>query len=92
MIVRILHEGQFEVEDDQMETLETMDGALLREVEGGHREAYRARLKEILDLIRQGRRLDHDELRSSDLVVPAADFSLEEARDLLEPHGGEGKK
>lgn len=85
MIVRILHEGQFELTDGEMDRLETLDRELLKGVEAGDRDAYHTTLGEILGIVRQGRRLAHDELRSSELVIPAEDFSLEEARALLEP-------
>lgn len=83
MIVRILHEGQYELAPDSMERLQTLDdrlmGALLKEDGNQYKEV----LGSILALVRKGRLLADDELKESDLVVPAPDYSFDEARDLF---------
>lgn len=85
MIVRILHEGQFELDDESAGELEQHDAAMLAAIEGGDEEQFRASLDAVLATVREhGTQLDDaEDFRPSDLVVPAADSTLDEVRSLL---------
>lgn len=83
MIVRILHEGQFELGKAEEATLRQVDEELEAAVRSGDEGAYRISLGRLLALVRQGRRLDDAELRRSDVVVPSDALSFDEARTLF---------
>ena len=84
MIVRLMGEGQYRLEDDVAATLEEIDESAADAVEAGDQSALTARLAELHSIVQtQGERLDHAELVPSDLIVPPADLSLDEARSLL---------
>ena len=88
MIVRILGEGQLELDDGHLEELNTLDGALERAIESGDEEAFRQVLITLLDAVREhGRRLPDDVLLPSSAVLPAPDSSLAEVRQLLGDEG-----
>jgi hypothetical protein len=88
MIVRILGEGQFEVADAELDRLNELDAAVEAEVEAGNEEAFAARLTELLDGVRAvGAPLADDSLEDSDLILPPADASLEEVREMLSDDG-----
>ena len=81
MIVRILGEGQFEVADAELDRLNELDAAVEAEVDAGNQEAFRARLAELLDGVREvGAPLADDSLEDSDLILPPADATLEEVQ------------
>jgi hypothetical protein len=84
VIVRILHEGQFDL-DDHVEELEELDASMLAALESGDEEQFRASLDGVLAMVREhGKPIDDPEdIRPSDLVVPAADATLDEVRSLL---------
>ena len=84
MIVRLMGEGQYRLDDDVAATLEEIDESAADAVEAGDQSALTARLAELHSIVQtQGARLDHAELVPSDLIVPPADLSLDEARSLL---------
>lgn len=88
MIVRILTEGQLEVADDRVEELNTLDAAVESAVEAGDHDAFAEALTRLLAGVRDaGSPLPDDVLHDSDLILPPADATLEEVRDMLGDEG-----
>jgi hypothetical protein len=88
MIVRILGEGQFEVAESELDRLNELDAAVEAQVEAGDEEAFAARLTDLLDGVRAaGTPLADDSLEDSDLILPPADATLEEVREMLADDG-----
>ena len=88
MIVRVLGEGQLEVDDDLLEHLNTLDDAVEAAVESGDEAAFREALDGLLQAVRKhGRALPDDALVPSDAILPAPDVPLEQVRDLLGDEG-----
>jgi hypothetical protein len=88
VIVRILGEGQVDVPDGELDSLNDLDDALQSAVDGGDEETFTQSLVALLSRVRQvGRPLPDDEIVSSDLVLPSADASLAEVRELLGDEG-----
>ena len=88
MIVRILGEGQFRVDDSAAAELNQMDADLEAAVERGDEAAFRDALTRLLAQVRtQGSPLPPDILDSSELILPHEDSSMEEVRKLLTDEG-----
>ena len=88
MIVRILGEGQLEVADDELEQLNVLDAAVESAVQSGETDAFTAALAALLDAVRRaGQPLAEDSLEDSDLILPPADPTIEEVRELLSDDG-----
>jgi hypothetical protein len=88
MIVRILGEGQWDVADDQMAALNELDAAVESAIDGGDRETFSQSLDALLNAVRTvGVTLADESLEDSDLILPPADATLEEVRDLLNDDG-----
>jgi len=88
MIVRILAEGQFEVDDSHLEHLNQLDSAVESSVEAGDEDQFRSSLDSLLEAVRQqGERVPDDALVDSDLILPPADATLEEVKALLGDEG-----
>lgn len=88
MIVRILGEGQLEVADDQLDTLNALDGAVEAAVESGDEAAFADALAALLDGVRRaGQPLPDESLDDSDLILPPSDATIDEVRALLEDDG-----
>ena len=88
MIVRILGEGQVDVSDRELAALNELDDALQRTIDGGNDEEFSQALTALLSRVREvGRPLPDDEIVPSDLVLPSADASLAEVRELLGDEG-----
>jgi hypothetical protein len=87
VIVRILHDGQFELDGPALTELKRLDEDLFREVAEGDEPGYRSTFAAVLALVRgRGRRLADDRLVESDLILPAPDTTLAEARRLFTDH------
>ncbi|CUR53908.1 conserved hypothetical protein [metagenome] len=88
MIVRILGEGQYDVADDHLDTLNALDKDVEAAVEAGDEATFEAALAALLDGVRSaGSTLDDDALDPSDLILPPADASIDEVRELLSDDG-----
>jgi hypothetical protein len=88
MIVRILGEGQWELDEAHLEALNALDTSVEQAIEAGDHPAFQQGLVALLDVVRQqGTRLEDDSLLDSDLILPMSDASLEEVRALLTDEG-----
>ncbi len=85
MIVRILNEGQFRVDDSHVDLLNGLDSGLERAVESGDEQTFRSALADLLQQVRTvGEPLPLDALEPSDALLPAEDSTVEDVRLLLE--------
>jgi len=88
VIVRIMGEGQWDVPDEHQPALNVLDEALEKAVLAGDQQSFRVEMTALFDAVRQqGDRVDDDSLEESDLILPPADSTLEEVRDLLGDEG-----
>ncbi|MGI8576344.1 MAG: PspA-associated protein PspAA [Nocardioidaceae bacterium] len=88
MIIRILSEGQYDVPDDEVAALNELDDVLEDAINRGDDDAFHATLGRLLDRVRSaGSEVALDALLPSTLLLPPADASLAEVRDLLNGDG-----
>ena len=88
MIVRILGEGQLQVEDAAAGELNALDAALEKAVNEGDEGAFAPALAALLDRVRAlGTPLAAEALEPSDLILPPADADLAEVRTMLTEDG-----
>ena len=88
MIVRVMGEGQFEVDEEVAKGLNDLDEQAARALDAGDAEQLSELLRRMADAVRtNGTRLPDDDLSPSEAIVPPEDLSLEEARELLEGEG-----
>jgi hypothetical protein len=81
-------EGQWEVEQSLRARIDELDAETEHAVAAGDEHAVHEALRALHELVREsGTELDREHLGVSDLVVPPADLSLEEARELLHGEG-----
>jgi hypothetical protein len=88
VIVRILGEGQLNVADSELDGLNSLDADLQSAVESDEEDRFLQALVSLLAKVREvGKPLPADEIVPSDLVLPSADASLAEVRELLGDEG-----
>jgi hypothetical protein len=88
VIVRLLGEGQFEVDDEVAKGLDAIDEEAGQAVEAGDEERLAELLGRMADAVRtNGSRLADEDLRPSEAIIPPDDLSLDEARQLFEDEG-----
>jgi hypothetical protein len=85
MIIRILGEGQYRVQQSAVADLNTIDSTIEAAVAAGDQQALTTALTRLhAEVIAAGAAVPDDELEDSDLILPAADATVEEVRQLLE--------
>jgi len=84
VIVRILEDGQYEMDDANTAQLEKLDGVLGEALRSGDKATFDAALTAIVDTVRStGRRVDASRLVPSDLALPHPGSTIDEVRTLL---------
>jgi hypothetical protein len=88
MIVRILGEGQFEVDDVAADELNVLDAKLEAAVNAGDEKAFRSALAGLVSRIRAlGTPLSADTLEPSALILPYAEATMDDVRAMLNDDG-----
>jgi hypothetical protein len=88
VIVRILGEGQYDVSDAALDALNALDAAVENAIEVGDEAAFASSLAALLDGVRSaGVQRDAETLDESDLILPPADATIAEVKDLLGDDG-----
>jgi hypothetical protein len=88
MIIRILGEGQYDVADHALDRLNELDKALESAIEAGDEAAFAGALTELLDGVRTtGVVHPADSLDESDLILPPADATIDQVREMLSDDG-----
>ncbi|HEU5418027.1 MAG TPA: hypothetical protein VFV41_10075 [Streptosporangiaceae bacterium] len=88
MIVRILGEGQLVVDDSALSELNELDAKLEAAVERNDEAAFGVALAALLGRVRElGTPADLDVLEPSGLILPQADATMDDVRQLLADDG-----
>jgi PspAA-like protein len=88
MIVRLMGEGQYRVEDDLREQLNELDDRAVAALEQNDEPKLDDVLDQMWQLVRErGEHLADEDLSPSDLIIPPSDLSLEETKKLFSEEG-----
>lgn len=88
MIIRIMGEGQLELDDKAVEELNVLDSKLEAAVEAGDESAFGLALQDLLNRARAlGTVLPVDAIEPSGLILPREGATIAEVRELLSDGG-----
>ena len=88
MIVRVMGEGQFEIDDEVAKGLNELDEQAEQALEAGDTEQLAELLERMAEAVRtNGARVPDEDLTPSEGIVPPPDLTLEEAKELFEGEG-----
>ena len=88
MIIRILSEGQYDLDDVHVDALNELDDNLAAAIEADDEATFASALGALLDRVRElGSPVAVDALVPSALVLPSDSATLDEVRDLLSHDG-----
>jgi hypothetical protein len=88
VIVRLMGEGQYRIDDQLQTRLNELDAKAVETIDREDEPALDQILDEMAQLVRdEGERLPDEELASSDLIIPPSDLTLEETRALFTDEG-----
>jgi hypothetical protein len=80
MIVRISGEDQYRLADADAQRLNELENDVVAIVEGGSEDGFGDAFAALLDYVRtHGTALGDDDLEGSDVILPPADISFDEA-------------
>lgn len=88
MIVRLMGEGQYELDKKHLDHVNKIDNNIVKIVNNGDEKAFKAEFKKLTDYVRRyGKKIPNEILKPSDVIVPPADLTLEEARKIFKGEG-----
>jgi hypothetical protein len=88
MIVRLMNQGQYRVDDGLRVRLNELDEQAGAALERGDEAALDEHLEQMWDLVRrEGEELPAESLETSDVLIPPSDLTLEETRSLFSEDG-----
>jgi len=88
VIVRLMGEGQYRVDDSLLDQLNELDDKATAAAEAGDEPTLDQALDEMFQLVKsEGEPLADDEIATSDVLIPPSDLTLEETKQLLTHEG-----
>jgi hypothetical protein len=88
MIVRISGEGQYRLSSAHLDSLNKLDNELVGMIATCDESHFRTHLSKMVEHVRaSGEALPADSLEESNIILPPADISLDEARALFTGEG-----
>lgn len=88
MIVRVLSEGQFDLDGDDLDALNEVDNRLVDAIAKEDGEQFTVLMGRMHKLVHErGKPLPAEEIVESDIILPAADSTMDEVRDMFVGEG-----
>ncbi len=88
MIVRILNDNQYIIPSLYYDEINALDNEIVRSIAGDDRDGFRRSYELMIELVRKnGIPVDPHTVKESDLILPPADTTFEEARKLFVGEG-----
>lgn len=88
MIIRILGEGQFLIDDGHLEKINAIDNEIVSHVSQGKKVEYARDLAKLISTIKElARPLDPSQIIKSDVIIPPSDMSFDEAKKVFSGDG-----
>ena len=87
MIVRIMTDHQYVVDDSLLQELNEIDNRIVSLVEKND-ESFVKELKKLIKIVKEnGKILDDSVLKNSDIIIPPEDITLDEAEKIFTGEG-----
>lgn len=88
MIVRLMNEGQYRIDDSLLGRLNDLDEKALAALNSEDEASLDGYLDEMWRLVKaEGEPLPPEDLSASDLIIPPSDLTLDETRALFSEDG-----
>lgn len=92
MIVRLMGEGQYEIDKKHLDAVNKIDNNIVKILNNMDEKAvtiaFNAEYKKLIEYVRKnGKKISHEIIKPSDIIIPPADTTLEEARKIFKGDG-----
>lgn len=84
MIVRLMGEGQYELDKKHSDEMNRIDNNIVKLVTKGDERTFRSEFKKLTDYVhRHGKKIPDNILKPSDIIIPHAELTLKEAQEIM---------
>ena len=88
MIVRLMGEGQYEFDKKHLNAINKIDNDIVKIVNDRDEIVFKAEFKKLIDYVRKnGKKIPAEIIKPSDIIIPPADITLEEANKIFRGEG-----
>jgi hypothetical protein len=88
MIVRLMGEGQYEFDKKHLDAMNKIDNEIVKIANRRDEIAFKAEFRKLIDYVRKnGKKIPHEIIKPSDIIIPPADITLEEAHKIFKGEG-----
>ncbi len=88
MIVRLMGEGQYEIDKKHVDEINKIDNTLVKIVSKGDDRNFKVEFRKLTDTVRKyGKKMPDEVLKPSDVIIPPPDITLEEAKKIFSGEG-----
>lgn len=88
MIIRIMNDNQYVVPSMYYDDINKIDNEIVKLIAKGDEKGFKAKYAELIAMVRKnGIPLDVKTLKESDLIIPPADTTFEEAKKIFVGEG-----
>ena len=88
MIVRLMGEGQYELDRKYLDEVNKIDNNIVKIVKNEDEKVFKTEFKKLSDYVRRnGKKIPDDVIKPSDCIIPPSDLTLDEAKRIF---AGEG--
>ena len=88
MIIRLMGEGQFEIDKKHLDEVNKVDNNIVKIVSKGDEKAYKTEYMKLAVLVRKnGKKIPDSIIKPSDIIIPPSDLTFEEAKRIFQGEG-----
>lgn len=88
MIVRLMGEGQYELDKKYVDEINNIDNNIVKIVDKGDEEDFRNEFRKLSDYIRtNGKKIPDKVVKPSEIIIPPSDLTLDEAKKIFAGDG-----
>jgi len=88
MIVRLMGEGQYELDKMYMDEVNRIDNNIVKIVQKGDEKVFKDEFKKLSEYVRKnGNKISDEVIKPSEIIIPPSDLTLDEAKRIFAGDG-----
>lgn len=88
MIVRLMGEGQYELDKMYMDEVNRIDNNIVKIVQKGDELVFKSEFKKLSEYVRKnGNKISDEVIKPSEIIIPPSDLTLDEAKRIFAGDG-----
>ncbi|MFZ3383943.1 MAG: hypothetical protein WA144_08460 [Candidatus Methanoperedens sp.] len=88
MIVRLMGEGQYELDKKHMDEVNKIDNNIVKILQKGDELVFKSEFKKLADYVKKnGKKISDEVIKPSEIIIPPYDLTLDEAKRIFAGDG-----